>query len=400
MTDARLIWGVAIHQLICWGTLYSAVPVFIAPMEAELGLSRADIAGAVTAGLLAAGLAAIPVGRFVDRRGSRGVMALGALLGGVALLGWAAVPASLPMFYLLWIAIGAVQGMAFSDPAYAALTANSRDPRRAVMYSTFVTGFTTSLFVPLAAMLIDVFGWRQTLLGFALLHLIAAAAAWVLLRGARGSLAGLSGEASGRPLRRALRRRAFWALAVTFCAHGFTMVGLGFHILPLLAERGLAQAAAVTVVAVQGPCQVLARGVLFLLGRRVTDIRYVGLIAMALMPAAMLALALAPPLLPVLLVYAVLLGVAAGLQTIIRVTGVAEILGREGYGQISGALTTAVVLPRTAAPLAIALAWESWGGYAPVPWLLLGVTTLGALAFLVAALDRPPEGSSPAQRGG
>ena len=148
MNEARLVLGVAFHQLICWGTLYSAVPVFVAPMEAELGWSRAEISGAVTAGLLVAGLTAIPVGRVVDRHGSRGVMTLGALLAAPVLAAWSAMPDSLVLFYALWIAIGAVQAMAFSDPAYAALTANSRDPRRAVMYSTFIISFDYNWFLP------------------------------------------------------------------------------------------------------------------------------------------------------------------------------------------------------------------------------------------------------------
>jgi MFS family permease len=381
--EAGLVLGVSIHQLICWGTLYSAVPVFIGPMEAELGWSRAEFSGAVTAGLLTAGIGAIPVGRYVDRHGSRGVMTLGAALGGLALLAWSAIPGSLALFYVLWIGIGAVQALALSDPAYAAITANSRDPRRAVMYSTFITGVTTSIFLPLGGMLVELLGWRQALGAFAALQLVPAMTAAVVLRGTRG-----------RPLRRALRRRAFWALAVTFCAQAFTMVGIGFHILPLLEERGLPQAAALLVVAVHGPCQVLARGVLFLLGRRLPDIRHAGYVAVVLQPLAMLVLALAPPDLAVLLLYSVLLGAATGLLTILRVSGIAEILGREGYGQVSGAITTVTVLPRTAAPLALALVWEMAGGYGAVPWILVGITTIGALAFVVAALDRPPEGSS------
>ncbi|HEV7267603.1 MAG TPA: hypothetical protein VGN83_22265 [Falsiroseomonas sp.] len=54
MKEGRLVLGVPIQQLICWGTLCSSVPVFIAPMEAELGRSWAEFSGAVTAGLLAA----------------------------------------------------------------------------------------------------------------------------------------------------------------------------------------------------------------------------------------------------------------------------------------------------------------------------------------------------------
>ena len=47
-----LVWGLALGQLIGWGTLYFAFALFMAPMEAELGWSRADLNGALTVGLL------------------------------------------------------------------------------------------------------------------------------------------------------------------------------------------------------------------------------------------------------------------------------------------------------------------------------------------------------------
>jgi hypothetical protein len=75
-------------------------------------------------------------------------------------------------------------------------------------------------------------------------------------------------------------------------------------------------------------------------------------------------------------------------MTIIRSAGVMEILGREGYGTLTGALSIATVLPRTAAPLAIALWWEGFGGYGPLPWLLAGIGLLSAAAFAAAARMR------------
>jgi MFS family permease len=150
---------------------------------------------------------------------------------------------------------------------------------------------------------------------------------------------------------------------------------------------------------VHGPCQVAARAVLLWLGPRGADTRRVGLFAFALMPVALVLLALGPPSLPLALLYGVVFGVANGLITIVRVTGVAEILGRQGYAQISSAITMAAILPRTASPLVLGLVWEAAGGYGPVPWILLGVIILGGLAFLLATLDHAP-GGRPAPREG
>ena len=83
--DRTLIWGTAATQFIGWGTLYFNFPLLVGPMAEELGWSRVLINGAFTAGLLVAGLLAVPVGRWLDARGARAMMSLGAL-GGAALL--------------------------------------------------------------------------------------------------------------------------------------------------------------------------------------------------------------------------------------------------------------------------------------------------------------------------
>ncbi len=394
VNDRRLVLTLAVHQLIAWGTLSAAFPVFIAPMEAELGWSRAAIAGAYTTGLLASGLAAIPAGRWADRYGGRGILAVGAGLGALLLLAWA-MTSSLVAFYALWVGIGVTHAMCLSDPAYAVVVANARDPRRVIAGMTFVTGFCTSVFVPLGAVLVEAFGWRGALFVFAGLQLVPTLLAWTLLKGTRGSLPG--GTQRGAPLAQALKRRAFWALAVAFCAQAFILTGLAFHILPLLEESGMPLASALLVVAAFGPGQVAARAVLFALGPGRAGARAVGLFAFGLLPPSMVVLAFGPPNLALALLYVALYAVGHGLLTIVRATGIAEILGPEGYGQVSGALTVALVLPRTAAPVALGLVWEAAGGYGPVPWLLLLVCLLGWAAFTVAALDR---GRSPASRGG
>ena len=386
-SDAALSFWLAVAQTISWGTLFTVFPLFVAPMEAELGWSRTEVNGALTAGLLAAGLAAIPAGRWVDRRGGRGLMTLASLAGAALLLAWAATD-RLWLFYLVWVAIGVAQAGALAEPAYAVAVANARDARRAITGMTFITGFTGTVFLPLGGALIEALGWRGALAALAALQVAPGLITAVLLRGTRPGLTGAAAEAPGGPLRRTLRRRAFWALALCFCVHAFLQTGIVFHLIPLLQERGLPPASVLLVVAMHGPCQVASRAALFVLGKRAGPLP-VGLAATALLPLAMLALGLAEDRLAALFGFALCWGVGNGMMLIIRATGVAEFLGAEGYGQIAGALATATVLPRTAAPLAVALIWEGAGGYAPVPWLFAALGVAGVAAFAVAASDRP-----------
>src|SRR2546422_7083029 len=64
-------------------------------MEADLGWSRVEITGAFSVGMGVAALAALPVGRWIDRHGARALMTLGSCLATALLLVWSRVE-SLP----------------------------------------------------------------------------------------------------------------------------------------------------------------------------------------------------------------------------------------------------------------------------------------------------------------
>jgi hypothetical protein len=138
------------------------------------------------------------------------------------------------------------------------------------------------------------------------------------------------------------------------------------------------------LAAAHGPAQVAARALLYAAGHRVT-MRAVGRFATSLLPVAMLCLAAGPASLPVTILFIACWAVADGLLTIVRAAGTADILGREGYGAVTGALSMAAVLPRTGAPLVLALIWEGGGGYGAVPWLLVAVGLVAAGGFFIAA---------------
>ena len=380
-SDTRLIACIAIGQTIGWGTLFSVFPLFMAPWETELGWSRAEVNAGLTCALLVGGLAAVPCGRFVDRHGGRMMLATGAFAGALLLLALSQVR-SLPVFWAIWAAMGVVQAAALWTPAMTLVVGRAREPTRAITAISFVTGLSSTLFVPIGALLIETFGWRGALLALAAVQCLPGLLTLAMLapdppRTATAPRAGFS-------LLAAVRRPAFLALAACFAGHAFIAVGLGAHLIPYLRELGLPEASVLLVVALHGPFQVAARAGLFALGPRVT-LREVGRITTALTPVAMLLLALAPPVLAWLVLFALVWALADGLMTIIRSAGVVEILGREGYGALTGALSVATVLPRTLAPVVIALLWEGWGGYGPLPWILAAIGVLSAAAFAAAA---------------
>ncbi len=381
-SDLRLIWTVAATQTIGWGTLFTPFALMLAPMETELGASRGAVSFAFTLGLLASGLAAVPVGRFVDRHGGRGPVAWGGLAGAALLVAWSQVD-SLAGLYAVWIALGVVHAVALWGPAMALMMVAAREPVRAITGLTFITGFTATVFVPLAAWLEGALGWRGALLALAALQTLPVPLAlWGLPRsrvGVRSSMPVKLGPV--------LRRPAFLGLAVCLAAHSFIGVGLASHLVLLLRERGIAEAWVLALVALHGPCQVAARALLFLLGDKVEVLR-VGVFAATLLPVGLAWLWLAGPHTWWLLGFVVCWAISDGLMTIVRAAAPAELLGRAGYGAITGALTASAVLPRALVPAALAVLWQWGGGYGLVPPLLAGVGLVALTAFLMARRDR------------
>src|SRR5579884_224381 len=86
-----LIATLGVTEAISWGVLYYAFGVLLEPMATELGWSRASLAGAFSLAVLLSGVAAVPVGQWLDGHGARGLMTLGSVLGVLLVLAWARV---------------------------------------------------------------------------------------------------------------------------------------------------------------------------------------------------------------------------------------------------------------------------------------------------------------------
>jgi predicted MFS family arabinose efflux permease len=185
-------------------------------------------------------------------------------------------------------------------------------------------------------------------------------------------------------MRRALRHPVFWALALAFTAYYANFSALTFHIIPLLTERTMPMSVIIGAIAVIGPAQVLGRIVLLVLGGRSSAAR-AGRVAFSAFPCSALLLIAWPHSVLALFAFAAIYGAANGVITIVRGTAVPELLGREGYGAINGALTLPANAARAAAPFGAALLWGLAGDYGAVLWVVALGGAIGGAAFWYAA---------------
>ncbi len=390
--------ALGIGQICSWGSLYYSFPLIAAAMGPELGWSKPDLYLAATIGLGVSGLAAYPVGAAIDRGHGRLVMGLGALLGGVLLVAWSQV-ASLALFYLLFVGIGVAQAATLYDAAFASVMrrVGPDQARRGITAVTLWAGFASTVFVPLIQFMLDQLGWRDTLIVLAGINMaISGGLYFSAVRPARdlppvalatGAPPPMQGR---RAVAWALRRPVFWLLALAFVAYTAFFSAFTFHIYPLLLERGMTTDAVVTVMTIIGPAQVLGRIIVWTLAPK-ASVRMVGSLIVVLFPLSLAAFATLPPDLVLLGITALFWGAANGIITIVRGLAVPELLTRQAYGAVNGALVAPQLIAMALAPLAAAGLWAASGSYDTVMLALIAGSVVMVAGFWAASiLSRRP----------
>ncbi len=395
--DARtLVLGLSLAQLISWGSALYSFAVFVGPVEAALGAGRAQSSLAFSLALLAEGLAAFAVGRWIDAGHERAVMTGGSLLVGLALVAHGFVT-SLTQFYGVWTLLGAGMAATLYPPVFAVVT--RRFPatfRRAIITLTFLGGLASTVFIPLTAWLIVHGGWRQAswVLGAINLLLCVPLHGW-LLRGAPRPVAAAApaaGAATPASLAAHLRGPVFWRLGVFTVLLMAVAAAVPPHLVSLLRESGLPPGWAIALPASIGVLQVLGRLVLYAGDRRL-QLHATNRWTPVLIPLALLTLLLGSGHWPAALLFALLYGVGNGMLTIVKGTVIAQYVSAAHVGALNGALGLPLALARAAAPLAVGLLWSPAHGYSAGLALLLSMAVLG-VAMLWSAQARalrPPD---------
>lgn len=403
-----LVVTLGVTETISWGILYYSITVFLAPMEAELGWSRAASSGAFSVALLVSAVAAVPVGRWLDRHGGRLLMTAGSAAGALLVTAWALVD-DLTVFYLIWVAIGAVMATLLYEPAFTIVARwFERDRARALTAVTLMAGFASTVFIPLAGWLVERYGWRDALLVLAVVQALTAVPHALVLRRRPEDLGvGPDGDPlpegravapppsrPGMTLREALADPAFRWLTTGFALATFANVGASVHLVPYLVGRGYDAQVAATAAGLLGAMQVAARLFFAPAERRVS--RRVLTAAVFLLQPAALGLVLLVPGGPGLGLFVVLFGAGRGLTTLTRALLVADVYGAARYGRASGAIALFATAAQAAAPVVTGAGYDLAGGYGPGFWVLagLGVASAAALVHAVALTPRPA-GSAP-----
>jgi hypothetical protein len=80
-------------------------------------------------------------------------------------------------------------------------------------------------------------------------------------------------------------------------------------------------------------------------------------------------------------------------MTIVRGVAIPEMISKEAYGAINGALVVPMTVSRALAPLAAAALWSATGNYAGTMMAVVGLSILMVVTFWGAALTSTLRGT-------
>ena len=370
----------AITETVSYGVLFYAFPVFIAPMEAEFGWSRGALSSAFSLSLLITGLTALPVGWWLDKRGSRLLMTVGSIGATVMVLLWSRVN-SLPEFIAVMALMGFFGAAVLYEPAFAVIAtwfARSRGAAMAIV--TFIAGFASTIFTPLSHALLEAFGWRDAILLLAIiLGCVTIPLHALFLRRKPADLgleadgdegAAAASKSLNIDLRAVLRTRYFWLLTLAFSLSTLSISAVRIHFIPLLISVNIQPGSAALASGAIGVMQVVGRMIFAPVERRY-DSRTMAIGVFALLTLSLTVLLLgSAPLLIVLFV--ALFGMAIGTHTLTRPLIVADSYGAAFYGRISSTMVIFLTLTGTMSPFAAGVIFDVFGSYNPMLILAAG----------------------------
>jgi MFS family permease len=362
--------------------------VWMRPLEADFAVDRSSISLVAALALLVFGLGQPLLGRQVDQRGPRLIVP-----GSVLLTGLGVVAASMmPSYIGFAVTFGVIASLGFAGAANAtiiALVAQRFEENRGLIYGICSAGgpLGQMALAAVAAVGLDLFGWRQTMLIFGIVLLAVLLPTVALLMRQAGPPRTEPLPSLADTVKLAFRSRGFVLLWWAYFICGVTTLGLVHtHVVAYGADRGLPQMNAAGILSLVGLFNI---GGLILAGR-IAD-RFGGrrplVAAFTIRAFALLWLAGATSE-HQLMLFALVFGLTDMATIPFSAAATAQMFGPRMLGLLTGFLAVA---HQTGAALGSYLAgrgYELLSGYPPV--IIAGVAVALMGAIICFAMDTRP----------
>ncbi|WP_397409129.1 MFS transporter [Polaromonas sp.] len=374
--------------------------LWLQPITQAQGWTRETFAFALAVQNLSWGVFGIFAGMLADRFGAFRVIAGGAVLYALGLVGMALSPTGLLFTLTAGVLIGAAQAGTTYAVIYGVIGRNiSADKRSWAMGVAAAAGsFGQFLMVPVEGFLISGLGWKEALLVLGAAVLLIAPLAFGLRETRFGP-----GQAPPREqtilqaLKEAFKYPSFQLLMAGYFVCGFQVVFIGVHMPSYLKDKGLSPQVASYALALIGLFNVFGTYAAGALGQRLAKKNILAFIYLA--RAVVIAVFIAAPLSPAsVYIFASLMGLL-WLSTIPPTNAVvAQIFGIQHLSMLSGFVFFSHQIGSFMGVWLGGYLYDRTGSYDIVWYIAIGLGVFAALVNLPvreAAIHRPAAGRMP-----
>jgi MFS family permease len=381
--------------MLMFGSLYS-FGVFLKPLLDELGYPQKALSGVYSLCFLLSGVLAMLMGRLNDRLGPRVVVSFCALSIGA---GWV-LASRASALWELYLYFGVLVGVGMSGGITPVLSTVAKEftARRGVMTGMAVAGVSvgTMLLPPILNSLVSAYGWRTSfawtgLTVFALVAGLAQCLAWSPDSGKtapQGEDPGMepipAPAMTGLSVREGCRTRRLWLLFGVYVLAGFVIQMVLVHLAPHAIYSGISPARGSMLLSAVGLGGLSGR----IIGGFASDRfgnRPTILVALFLM-AGGFALLLLSSQWGMLLLFAILFGIAYGEVLCMMPLLPAELFGLKNHGAFMGIITCASTIGGGLGPVAAGALFDKTGNYHMAWAVCLAFTLL--TVFLVIGMKK------------
>jgi len=368
--------------------VFFSLTAFIEPIREEFGWSYAQISFAASLRGLEMGLFAPLIGFLVDRFGSRKLIFYGVIAVGLGLMLLSRTQ-SLAMFYGSFILIGFGAGGCTSVVTMT-VVANWFHRKVGIALGVMSSGLGASgLLVPLIARMIDVSGWRTTLIILGLgMWAIGVPLTFVI----REKPEQYGYHPDGEPLKmsvptlefqaktvemdfkRALKTRVFLYLSLAETVRMMTVAAVVVHIMPYLKSLGMPRSAAALVAGAIPIFSIMGRFGFGWLGD-IFDKRYVTAVVYIFMALGMLTFCYGQ-VKWIIYLFVLLFPPGFGGSMVLRGAILREYFGRNSFGKILGIVMGIVSIGGIIGPTLAGWVFDSLGEYHLIWLVFCGLLSL------------------------
>lgn len=387
-TRRRYVWSLAITICTAFGAVFYGFSVLLTERAAAADFSATVLSAGYAGGILVSGAVSVPVGRWADRHGIRGIIATGGLLVGTGMLVFAAASRPWQVLAAWLVLIGPGTAMVLFEPAFIAFQQwfDVRDRNAAAGTLTLLTGLAGPIFIPSTYRLVDAAGWRPTAAGLGgLVATLALLTAWWALRDAprpvRPGADGSDGVRRHPLVGQYLRAPRFIGVTVALALVFGAMDAMQVHRLARFEEAGFPVGTLAFWAAVASVLSLPARFVLPRLATRFNPTTVLTVLVTALVPA--YALAVTPAADWHMIGHFVLFGALFGATVPMRTVVMGNWYAGPTFGALMGVQALAIALGRSAGPGAAGWLRGLTGDYVVSMTVLLAAVVSATVLIIV-----------------